>query len=96
VSFGGPAGYLGGVGSGVDAELGCAQVHGFVHVAVVGAGLDAAGFGEEVGAALGDVGEFGDGGVVLAGSGWWAWRRAVPVRRAMVMRSAGVSAIVPS
>jgi hypothetical protein len=63
----GPAGDLGLVGAGVDAQLGGAEVEGLVGLARVGAGGEAGALGEQVGPARGDVGQLGDGGVVLVG-----------------------------
>jgi hypothetical protein len=65
VAFFGPAGDLRGVGSGVDAELRGLEMVGLVGLAVVESGGGSGAAGQEISAALGDVGEFGDGGVVL-------------------------------
>jgi hypothetical protein len=63
----GPAGDLGPVGAGVDAELGGAEVEGLVGAARVGADGEAGALGQQVGPACRDVGQLGDGGVVLVG-----------------------------
>jgi hypothetical protein len=65
VADAGPAGNLGRVGAGVDAELGGLEVASFIGMALVVPGFEAGGLGEEVGAAAGETGELGNGGVVL-------------------------------
>jgi hypothetical protein len=67
VGLAGPAGDLGLVGAGVDAQLGGAEVEGLVGLARMGAGGDAGALGQQVGPARRDVGQLGDGGVVLVG-----------------------------
>jgi hypothetical protein len=64
-----PSAYLILVDTAVYAELGSAQVHGLVQVSVVGAGLDIGDLGKQVGSARGDIGQLGDGCVVLVGAG---------------------------
>jgi hypothetical protein len=65
MSFPGPVGNLGRIGPCVNAQLGGAKVVSLVGIAVMEAGRGPGAVGEKVGAALGDVSELGDGGVVL-------------------------------
>jgi hypothetical protein len=67
VGCAGPLGDLGLVGAGVDAQLRGAEVEGLVGLARVGADTEAGALGQQVGPARREVGQLGDGGVVLVG-----------------------------
>jgi hypothetical protein len=67
VAAAGPAGDLGGVGSGVDAELRGLELVCLVWLVCMASCQRAGDVGEEVGAACGKAGERSGGGVVLAG-----------------------------
>jgi hypothetical protein len=60
-------GDLGLVGAGLDAQLGGAEVEGLLGAARVGADGEARAPGQQVGPARSDVGQLGDGRVVLVG-----------------------------